>query len=179
MMFSIGESKLIKLFGDECRKHYPEAAGCVCFADGSTVSPQSLSVRSMNFGQHWRTAGIRDVSYSVEFPHRFWLDVVARELPEIVDDARKFPDDDNEIEAALRLRGLPAVIDTKTALELAPLLVRHFAHDLLLEWFGDGPPNAKPGWVMNTIDAVVIEVDRVRLSGYARTDEIAVRYQDV
>ncbi len=133
----------------------------------------------MNFGQHWRTLGIREVPYSVELPHRFWRDVLARELPEIVEDAKKFPEDDGELEAALRVRGLPAVMDEKTALDLAPLFVRHFAHDLLLEWLGDGPPNAKPGWVINTIDAVVVDVDRVRISGTARRDDVPVRYQDV
>lgn len=133
----------------------------------------------MNFGQHWRTPDIREVSYSVEIPHAFWLYVVERELPEIIEDAQKFPDDDNELDAALRLRGFPATIDEKTALELAPVLVRHFAHDLLLEWLGDGPPDALPGWVINTIDAIAIEIDRVRLTGVARTNEIPVRYQDV
>jgi hypothetical protein len=70
-------------------------------------------------------------------------------------------------------------MDEKTALDLAPLFVRNFAHDLLLEWLGDGPPNAKPGWVINTIDAVVVDVDRVRISGTARRDDVPVRYQDV
>lgn len=175
----IGDVDLTKVFGIDCRKQYPEAVLCTCIVAGCTVSPQALRVRSMNFGQHWRTPGIRDVSYSVEIPHRFWIDVVARDLPEIVDDARKFPEDDDELEAALRLRGLPAVIDEKTALELAPLLLRHFAHDLLLEWLGDGLPDLTPGWVINTIDAPVFDAHRVKLSGIARTDEIPVRYQDV
>lgn len=168
-----------KVFGETCRQQYPEAAICVCTAGGSIVSPPALSVRSMNFGQHWRTEGIREVAYSVEFPHRFWRDLVHREWPEIIDDARKFPEDDTAIEAALRERGLPDSLDETTALELAPLFVRHYAHDLLLEWLGDGPPDVTPGWIINTIDNVVIEVDRVRLSGVARTDETPVRYQDV
>ncbi|HRI71039.1 MAG TPA: hypothetical protein PK156_42700 [Polyangium sp.] len=170
---------MLKLFGDDCRNQYLDATPCICIADGGIVAPQSLRVRSMNFGQHWRTEGIREVSYSVELPHRFWMDVFARELPEIVEDARKFPDDDRELEAALRLRGLPAAINENTALELAPLFVRDFAHDLLLEWLGDGYPSVIPGFVINTIDDVTVAVDRVRLSGLARTDEIAVRYQDV
>lgn len=178
-MLPMGEADLTRGFGEACRDQYPEALACVCMAAGCAVSPQSLSVRSMNFGQHWRTQGIREVPYSVELPHRFWQDVVARELPEIVDDARKFPNDDNELDAALRQRGFPEVIDDQTALELAPLLVRYFAHDLLLEWLGDGPPDNKPGWVINTIDAVVIDVDRVRMSGSARADDGPVRYQDV
>lgn len=168
-----------RLFGDDCRRNYPDAARCICRAEGHIVHAQALSLRSMNFGQHWRTEGIREVSYSVEIPHRFWLDVVARELPEFVDDAMKFPSDDDKLEAELRVRGWPSSLDDKTALDLAPLWVRYFDHDLLLEWLGDGPPDEHPGWVVNTIESIVIEADRVRFTGTARTTEIPVRYQDV
>lgn len=167
-----------KLFGNDCRRQYADARACVCLAAGRAISPQALGVRTMNFGQHWRTEGIHEVAYSVEMPHAFWIDVFARELPEVVEDARKFPDDDNELDTALRSRGLPTEIDKAAALEMAPIVVRHFAHDLLVEWIGDGSSDETPGFVINTIDAVSIDVDRIRISGRARTDEIPVRYQD-
>jgi hypothetical protein len=141
----------MRIFGSECRKKYPEAASCTCVAEGRTVSPRALSLRSMNFDQHWRTPGIEDVEYFVELPKRYWMDLVIRELPEYVEDAKKYPDDD-DLETALRLRGWPDAHDVCADSELASLVADHFSHDLLLEWLGDGPPDEEPGWVINTID---------------------------
>lgn len=41
-----------------------------------------LRVRSMNFGQHWRTPGVLDVSYSVTIPMAFVAYLLKRELPD-------------------------------------------------------------------------------------------------
>ncbi len=40
----------------------------ICHVDLHLVRPSQLSFRSMNFGQHWRTEGVRDYEYSVAFP---------------------------------------------------------------------------------------------------------------
>lgn len=133
----------------------------------------------MNFGQYWRTPGIVDVPYSVELPERYWIELIARELPEHVADAKLFPDPDDEFELALRRHGWPEAREVCAVPELAPLAVLEFAHDLLLEWLGDGPPDEEPGWVINTIDGGQIDGDRVRLWGSARRGGIPVRYQDV
>src|SRR5690242_1473689 len=97
------------LFGEELRQTYPEAVSCRCIADGKPITPTALAVRTMNFGQHWRTPGIIDVRFMIALPARFFLDVLARELPEFVQDAIDHPDPDHELplEAALRQRGWP------------------------------------------------------------------------
>jgi len=53
------------------------------------------------------------------------------------------------------------------------------AHDSLLEWLGDGEPEAAPGYVINTVDLLVRQGEVVRFSGTARAAGQSVRYQDV
>lgn len=161
------------------RGRYPEMASCVCLAEGRPVPPEALSVRVMNFGQHWRTPGIVDVDYHVEVPRGFLRDMLARDLPELVADALKFPEDDMPLEAAMRERGWPDADAVPADDTLAVLALRYFAHDILLEWLGDGPPDEEPGHVLNTVDRVGVRDGVCWIEGRARRSQPGVKYQDV
>ncbi len=131
----------------------------------------------MNFGQHWRTEDIVDVRYSLELPGGFFLDVLTRELPDWIEDSKRFPGGP-ELETALRERGWPTAEQVAADPYLGRLALEHFAHDLLLEWLGDGPCEAGETYVLNTVDHVAIKSGVPRIEGTARRGGIPMGYQD-
>jgi hypothetical protein len=147
-------------------------------AESRPVNAAQLSVRSMNFGQHWRTPGVREVRYSVMLPLAFVADLLGRELPEYVEDCIKFPDS-TPLEAALRRSLWPGAGQILDDPELCALALNWFAHDCLLEWFGDGEPEGAAGYVINTVDLSERQGNAVRFAGAARPAGQPVQYQDV
>lgn len=137
-----------------------------------------LSVRSFNFGQHWRTPEVREVSYSITLPLAFVAHLLDRELPGYVADCIACPVTD-PLEDALRRREWPAVELILDDPELCPLALSWFAHDCLIEWLGDGEPKEAPGYVVNTVDLSERQDAMVRFTGTARATGQAVQYQDV
>ena len=132
-------------------------------------------------GNATRQRGFRapTTRYVVTLPARYFLDFLAAELPGFVGDARRFPDDADPFENALRAGGWPEPAALCRDPHLALLALDWWAHELLLRWFGDGEPADAPGFVMNTIDSVGFEGGDPRIEGLARAAGIPVRYQDV
>ena len=156
-------------FSDALRARYPDAPRCACVVDGRACAPDRLAVRTMNFGQPWREPGAADVAYRVEVPRAFFLDLLRAELPSYLDDSRRFPDPDSAIDRALAVAGWPAAGEVLARPELANAFAGFYAHDLLLRWFGDGAPALRPGFVLNTIERVEAEGERViAIGGLAR-----------
>jgi hypothetical protein len=147
-------------------------------AEGRPVNATQLRIRSVNFGQHWRTPGGREVSYSVLLPLAFVADLLQQELPEYVDDCIKFPDS-TPLEAALRRSQWPSTAQILDDPELCALALSWFAHDCLLKWFGDGKPEGAENYVINTVDLSERQGDAVRFAGVARAAGQPVQYQDV
>lgn len=147
-------------------------------AQGQFIKASQLSVRSMNFGQHWRTPGLPDIRYSIELPLAFVAHVLKRELPIYVADCVQFPDD-GPLEAGLRRRGWPQAEQVLDDLELRVPALQWIAHVCLFEWLGDGEPEVSPGYVVNTIDLWEREGDQIRFGGTARRAGQQVQYQDV
>lgn len=165
-------------FAGPLRAMYPNPDGYICTVGGEACPLTRVSIRSMNFGQQWRTEGITDVSYEIQLPVAFFLDLLRRDLPEYNDDCRRYPDPNSEIDRMLRGAGWPSAEDVLSNPELAQFMADWCAHDLLLHWLGDGPPDEEPGYVLNTIESVrVAEVFTIR--GRGRRSGIPVRYQDV
>lgn len=155
--------------GAALRARYPDASRCACIVGGHATDPGRLAVRTMNFGQGWRTPGEADVEYRAELPRAFLLDLLRAELPAYLDDSRRFPDPDSAIDAALAAAGWPPASEVLARPELVNAFAEFFAHELLLRWFGDGVPQRTPGFVLNTITRVDAAGEHmVAISGTAR-----------
>lgn len=160
------------------QRYLSEKDDCPCSINGQTCSPLQLKVRTMNFGQHWRTPGITEVNYEVILPKAFALGYLKKELPEYVGDAKQFPDFEDPLENILRERRWPEVHAILEDPALASLVIQWYGHDLLLRWFGDGSPKQLPGFVINTIESVSIKNGNPCFWGKARAMDRPVKYQD-
>ena len=160
------------------RARFASGPRCACSAEGGPADASRLSVRSMNFGQHWRTAGIVDVGCTVELPRAFAVEVVAATLDGYVEDYRQFPGDD-PLEAALRAKGWPSAEAIVADPALHGEMFAAWGHEMLLVWLGDLETRATPGWVINTIESGAVASDVVTLRCTARRAGQPVRYQDV
>ena len=165
--------------GSALRARYPEAERCACVVDGQACAPERVSVRVMNFGQHWRTAGIVDVPYRIELPWRYVLDLITHDVDDYIEDSRSFPDPDSEIDRALEAAGWPSAGEVMRQPEMARNFIEFFGCDLLTYWLVDGPSDPERDFVLNTIDEIELGDEVVALSGKARRTGMPVRYQDV
>jgi hypothetical protein len=147
-------------------------------AEGRPVRAAQVSVRSFNFGQHWRTPGVRNVRYSITLPLAFVEKMLRRALPEYVEDCIEFPDDD-PLETALRRNEWPETGEILDDPQLCALALEWIAHDCLFEWLGDGEPKESPGYVLNTVDMAERQGNEVRFAGSGRAAGQVVKYQDV
>jgi hypothetical protein len=147
--------------------------------DGSRCTAEQISLRTMNFGQHWRTAGIQDINYSVTLPQLFIIDYINQEMPEYRMDSEKCPDPTDTFEAELKAHGWPSAEIIITIPKLSKLAIEYFAHELLLEWFGAGPPETEPGFILNTIDDFSVFDHLVLFKGKCRRSRPNVAFQDV
>jgi len=149
------------------------------YCDGIKCSAEQISLRGMNFGQHWRTPNIKIFNYSVTLPKSFAIEYIDQEMSEYQKDAEKFPDPTDTFEVELKLQGWPTAINMLSIPKLSKLTLEYFGHELLLEWFGDGPPDMEPGFILNTIDEVSEVKDFILLNGKCRRSQSNIAYQDV
>ena len=167
-------------FGSKLRAKYADAARCACIIDGEERPPGRVSKRMMNFGQHWRTERILDVSYRVELPRAFFFDLLSRDLPELIEDSKAHPDPECPVDSTLRAANWPDAAEVMRRPQLTQFFAEYLANDLLLHWFGDVEAEGEGGFVLNTVDGVDVTGDRViALRGKARRTGMPVRYQDV
>lgn len=154
-----------------------------CAVDGRPQRIAQVSLRSMNFGQHWRTPRVVDAHYEVTLPLGFAVAVLDRLWDDHVDDSRRFPDPKDALESRLRVAGWPRPAAALDDERLTGPLLRCFGYDVLLQWLGDGPPDAEPGWVLNTIASARRAGDRIVFTGAGRAADPPqgerLAYQDV
>ncbi|MCW8137957.1 MAG: hypothetical protein KIT58_03540 [Planctomycetota bacterium] len=141
----------------------------VCRADGRSIRLEQLGVREFNFGQHWRTPGVRNVEYETVLPLCLAEDFLSRQLPDFVRDSQEHPDD-HPLEVALRAAGWPGAREVLGTPALASPALEFFGHDLLLAWAGWSPAEGV-GFIANTIDAIEVWGGCVTLRGKARPAE--------
>lgn len=165
-------------FGPDLRSRYPDSGRCTYLVAGLPRSPESISVRCFNFGQHWRTRGVVDVEYRVQLPPSFALDLLREQLPDYLEDSRSHPDPDSEVDRLLEAAGWPDATEVLERPDLLPFFLDFYAHDLLLHWFGDVEPERRPGFVLNTIDGIDFGPAAISIHGSAREAGMPVRYQD-
>lgn len=164
---------------DKRAKYHGALSKLEYYCNGSRCTAEQISVRSMNFGQPWRTAGIQDMNYSVTLPKLYIIEHINQEMPEYRMDSEKFPDPTDTFEAELRANSWPSAEKMMTIPKLSKLALEHFAHELLLEWFGDAPPEDHPGFILNTIDNFSAYNHLVWFKGKCRRSRPYVAFQDV
>ena len=143
---------------------------------GTPHNLRRVAIRHMNFGQHWRTKGITDLPYELRLPHVCLRHIIESQLEAFVEDAKKFPEDD-EFEMALRSRNWPDIDEILGDAELRDLSLDYFALDILRDVL-DAPP-VPDGFVLNTICNTSYEASYLRISGLgARVAELKA-YQDI
>ncbi|RKG61078.1 hypothetical protein D7X30_09330 [Corallococcus sp. AB011P] len=138
--------------------------------EGRPVAVDNLSVRTMNFGQHWRTPGIVEVRYEVILPGAYAVALLEQDWVEVVEDGQRFLSPDHPLDQALRALGWPEPARALADPATAHLLIDFFAHELLLRWFDDGVPTAAPGFVLNTVDEFRMAGTDVWIAGRARPE---------
>lgn len=165
------------------RLGWPEDRVCGT-AGGWPVCPAQLKMRTMNFGQHWRTEGIEEVDYDLVLPLAVLAEEMEREHPAFVEDSVAHPSDD-AYEQALRERGWPAAAEILDDVFLLPMAAEWYSLELLGRWIGDGwaqggPAAERPWFVLNTATFLAREGALLRFAGRARQAGVMdVRYQDV
>jgi hypothetical protein len=165
------------------RLGWPEDRVCGT-ADGLPVRPAQLKLRTMNFGQHWRTEGITEARYSIVVPLAVLAEEMEREHAGFVADAVAHPEDD-PYERAQRERGWPAVPEMLADAALLRMSAEWYGMEVLGRWLGDAwperavPTAEAPWFVLNTAEFQRREGDLLRFDGQARRAGQDVRYQDV
>lgn len=156
----------------------PQQNKPTCFINDQPCLPEQLSLRTMNFGQAWRTPGITEVTYRLSVPLPAVNPILERELAAFIDDAQQYPDEENHLEQILTENGWPAahLILKDSTLLLAAL--NEFGHEILLALFGDRPSQAGETFVLNTISAIYLKNGQVCFTGTARRAVGPVQYQD-
>ncbi|NPC68818.1 hypothetical protein D7Y27_03350 [Corallococcus sp. AB004] len=147
--------------------------------EGRPVLVEALRVRTMNFGQHWRTPGVVEVRYEVVLPGAYAVALLEQDWADWIEDYQRFPEPNDPLEQALRALGWPGPAQALADPVVAPLVLDFNAHELLLRWFDDGVPSI-PGFVLNTVDEVRMVGTDVWLAGQARPElpDVSYAYQD-
>ena len=147
-------------------------------ADATQALAAQFSVRTMNFGQHWRTDGIESVTFSVTLPSAVFVELTSSQLPEFIADMQLHPDVNDEFQHELRKLNWPTVTEILQHNKLSLFTLDLLAHEMLLRWFGDGEPSQSPGFILNAIDSTSFDDDNPTIAGTCRRAGVNVRYQD-
>ncbi|WP_420130642.1 hypothetical protein [Longimicrobium sp.] len=134
------------------RLGYPPDRACATVG-GQRIRGAQLSCTLQGFGDfRWAdAAGLPRTDYTAEVPVALLLEMMEREHPDYVADALAHPDPGDAYEQAQRERGWPPPARMLEDPVLLPMTLEHYAHDLMVHWFGDGQPPEVPGWVAHGI----------------------------
>lgn len=170
---------IARLFGRELRARFAAGEGSA-LVDGEPIAWEALSVRAMNFGQHWRGPDVVSCRYALEVPVQFFHEFLAepQALPDLLSDTKQHPDLTSPLDQALIAAGFPTPERALEEPALAQHLAEFFAYDALLRWLGDAVPELQPGFVLNTCDVVRFRPAGIRLEGTGRRSDSSTAYQD-
>lgn len=173
------EVSITGLVGRELRARFA-GGDRSALVDGQQMAWEALSVRSMNFGQHWRGPDAASCRYTLELPVEFFLEFLAEPdaLHDLLTDAKQRPDLDDPLDQALIAGGFPSADQALREPALAQLLAEFFAYDALVRWLGDAGPELKPGFVLNSCDAVAFRPSGIFVEGTCRRADTSSAYQD-
>lgn len=161
------------------------AAGADIIIRGQSKPLDAFKVRTMNFGQPWRTAGIVDVAYEASIPIMCLGAVMYDQHADLIADCIAIPDDvRGAYELALRDRGWPSADVVLNDAQLCALALQHYAHDTLLQFESfialDTRGELPYPWVLNTVTSADIRGGLAVVRGMARPPRPpgAVQFQD-
>lgn len=144
---------------------------------------KQLSIRVMNFGQHWRTEGVIDIEYKIELPIDFVLDFLEENLKEYIEDSKIYPEPESKFEQLLRKHNWPSAKDVLENKDLYILAFDFYGHDMILQWFGDLIEDLEKGlptFVLNSVRLKEVLSQSAILIGEAREVGLKeVLYQDI
>ena len=124
--------------------------------DTFVVRPH-IRVRTMNFSQNWRSLNVTEANYILRIPLGYVVDFVNINIEEYIEDAKVDPDYTLDLDNELRKHEWPKINDVFSDHEYYKTLIFHlvdfYGHQILLYWFGDGKPEKKPGYILNTIES--------------------------
>ena len=164
--------------GEELRAIYSESAGCRTQFAGRPVSVGAFTVRSMNFGQHWRTPRAHDDDYSIQLPLTFVRDYLNHNLREWCSEAQGDPDPHDLLGNAMRSSDWPSVDSVLCRPDLLALVLQAFGNDLLDVWCGARSLGAVDHFIVNTTDRIDLDGELVCISGRALRRNGPLAYQD-
>ena len=161
------------------------AEGAQLAIAGARTPLTAFKVRTMHFGQAWRTPGIDAVPFELAVPLQCLAAVMqhprAASAGERIAQAS---DDVTPYEALLRVRGWPACAAVLADAELRTLAFTHYGHACLLQleqWLAADARTAQlPRWVLNTIERIEVSANVGLVRGMARApvDGDDIKYQD-
>jgi hypothetical protein len=168
------------LFGATLRARFVPDDATYAVVDGNRVTCASLSVRSMNFGQHWRGANVPIHRYSITLPVDFFVALLAEPdgLADLIEDTKHHPDPGDPLDQILMAAGFPNADDAVRHPVLAQALAAFYAHDALLRWLGDAGPEVEPVFVLNSCERIAFGSTGLLIEGECRSSGSSTSYQD-
>ena len=154
------------------------AARHACHLGGGRVDVTALTVREMNFGQHFRTPDLPMSRYEIRVERALVASFLVEEIRELrVCVEQEEEDERDDLDRELVARGGP---EPKRLLEdpvLGAAFVQYFAYEFVLSCLS-APRSATPRWVVNSVDEVVLDGDDVILRGVVGRADLRRAYQD-
>lgn len=160
------------------------ADGAYLSIAGAPTPLTAFKVRTMNFGQTWRTPGIDDISFELAVPLPCLAAVLQRKHVAPAGEQIANPSEDSLYEALRRARGWPEFAAVLADAELRQLAFARYGHECLLELekclAGVARAAQLPRWVLNTIVSIEANASVGIIRGMARApvDGDDIKYQD-
>jgi hypothetical protein len=151
------------------------------FVDNTEYPLSKAKVRALNFGQHWRSANIREFNYKLLLDNEVYVDFLINHWTDFLDDALSFRDSEFDIDVLIRKFNYPEadkiLSDINFYIDIVNELFEISGHDILLSYLGDSISNENH-WVINTIDNIEFENEYFILTGRCRNNENVTAFQD-
>ncbi len=153
------------------------AARHECRVNGALVDAAALTVREMNFGQHFRTPELPIGRYEVRVDRSLVAEFLEEELRELRAEHEPDAEDLPDVERALAARGWPPPARVLDDPKLGAAVVRYFGYELLLSCLS-ADQDATPRWVINSVERVELDGSEVLLGGEVGRADLRRAYQD-
>jgi hypothetical protein len=153
------------------------AARHECLVGGERIDASMLTVREMNFGQHFRTPGLPTSRYEVRVEGPLVASFLVEELRELRECVEQEGEDLSDLERELVARSWPAPERLLEDPVVGAAVVRYFAYEFVLSCLA-AKEGSVPRWVVNSVDKVLLDGGDVVLRGVVGRADLRRAYQD-